>query len=161
MTSCAEREAAASTLAGLAIQLLHPGVRGSPTYEPDPRYDLDSTLYALAPGQVPLSGFPGGHTSGEASGKEAEAVLDCHASGLARRLFADPNWAVRIGCLQRWAGAVFPTRIGPRSVRWDGVMADQAALSGEAVLLDDRGNLIGPLSPCTRHDGVRGTSLWP
>ena len=56
--------------AKLAVQLRHTGVRGFPQYKQDPGYDLDATWYTMAPSQVPLGEFPGGHTPKELSGEE-------------------------------------------------------------------------------------------
>lgn len=74
--------------AKLAVQLRHTGVRGFPAYKQDPSYDLDATWYTMAPSQVPLGEFPGGHTPKEMSGEEIEEILDCHASAARRAMEA-------------------------------------------------------------------------
>jgi 2,4-dienoyl-CoA reductase-like NADH-dependent reductase (Old Yellow Enzyme family) len=74
--------------AKLAVQLRHTGVRGFPQYKEDPTYDVDATWYTMAPSQVPLGEFPGGHTPKELSGEEIEAILDSHASAARRAIEA-------------------------------------------------------------------------
>ena len=74
--------------AKLAVQLRHTGVRGFPQYKEDPGYDLNATWYTMAPSQVPLGEFPGGHTPKELSGEEIEEILDCHASAARRAIEA-------------------------------------------------------------------------
>lgn len=74
--------------AKLAVQLRHTGVRGFPAYKQDPSHDLDATWYSMAPSQVPLGEFPGGHTPKELSADEIEAILDGHVSAARRAMEA-------------------------------------------------------------------------
>jgi len=72
----------------LAVQLRHTGVRGFPYYKEDPIYDVDATWYTMAPSQVPLGEFPGGHTPKELSDDEIEDILEGHASAARRAMEA-------------------------------------------------------------------------
>lgn len=74
--------------AKLAVQLRHTGVRGFPYYKEDPIYDVNSSWYTMAPSQVPLGEFPGGHTPKALTEDEIEDVLDGHASAARRAIEA-------------------------------------------------------------------------
>lgn len=72
----------------LAIQLLHTGMRGFPTYKQIPGYDPDATWYSVSPSQVPLGEFPGASTPKALEEDEIEEILAAYASAARRAIAA-------------------------------------------------------------------------
>lgn len=143
--------------AKLAVQLRHTGVRGFPAYKQDPAYDLDASWYTVAPSQVPLGEFPGGHTPKELDPGEIEEILDCHASAARRAVEAGLD-GVELHLSHGYLTWQFLSPLyNKRTDEWGG---------------DYRGRLRFPLEALRRmrsaigHDAFLGfrinsTSLWP
>jgi 2,4-dienoyl-CoA reductase-like NADH-dependent reductase (Old Yellow Enzyme family) len=143
--------------AKLAVQLRHTGVRGFPQYKQDPGYDLDATWYTLAPSQVPLGEFPGGHTPKELSDEEIEEILDGHASAARRAIEAGLD-GVEFHLSHGYLSWQFLSPLyNKRTDRWGGSYAGRLRFSLEA--LRRMRAAIGP-GPFLGFR-INSTSLWP
>jgi 2,4-dienoyl-CoA reductase-like NADH-dependent reductase (Old Yellow Enzyme family) len=143
--------------AKLAVQLRHTGVRGFPAYKQDPGYDLDATWYTMAPSQVPLGEFPGGHTPKELSGEEIEEILDCHASAARRAIEAGLD-GVEFHLSHGYLSWQFLSPLyNKRSDEWGGSYQGRLRFSLEA--LRRMRAAIGP--DAFLGFRINSTSLWP
>lgn len=143
--------------AKLAVQLRHTGVRGFPAYKQDPSYDRDATWYTMAPSQVPLGEFPGGHTPKELSGEEIEEILDCHASAARRAIEAGLD-GVEFHLSHGYLSWQFLSPLyNKRTDEWGGSYHGQLKFSLEA--LRRMRSAIGP--DAFLGFRINSTSLWP
>jgi len=143
--------------AKLAVQLRHTGVRGFPQYKMDPGYDLGATWYTMAPSQVPLGEFPGGHTPKELSGDEIEELLDCHASAARRAMEAGLD-GVEFHLSHGYLSWQFLSPLyNKRTDRWGGSYENRLRFSLEA--LRRMRAAIGPGAFLGFR--INSTSLWP
>ncbi|MGE5135615.1 MAG: FAD-dependent oxidoreductase [Gemmatimonadota bacterium] len=143
--------------AKLAVQLRHTGVRGFPAYKQDPGYDRDATWYTMAPSQVPLGEFPGGHTPKELSGGEIEEILDCHASAARRAMEAGLD-GVEFHLSHGYLSWQFLSPLyNKRTDDWGGSYEGRLRFSLEA--LHRMRSAIGP--DAFLGFRINSTSLWP
>jgi len=143
--------------AKLAVQLRHTGVRGFPAYKMDPGYDRDATWYTMAPSQVPLGEFPGGHTPKELSGEEIEELLDCHASAARRAMEAGLD-GVEFHLSHGYLSWQFLSPLyNKRTDEWGGSHEGRLKFSLEA--LRRMRAAIGP--DAFLGFRINSTSLWP
>jgi len=143
--------------AKLAVQLRHTGVRGFPAYKQDPAYDPDATWYTMAPSQVPLGEFPGGHTPKELSGEEIEELLDCHASAARRAIEAGLD-GVEFHLSHGYLSWQFLSPLyNKRTDEWGGSYQGRLRFSLEA--LRRMRAAIGP--DAFLGFRINSTSLWP
>lgn len=143
--------------AKLAVQLRHTGVRGFPQYKMDPGYDLDATWYTVAPSQVPLGEFPGGHTPKELSGAEIEEILDGHAAAARRAMEAGLD-GVEFHLSHGYLSWQFLSPLyNKRADEWGGSYAGRLRFSLEA--LRRMRAAIGP--DAFLGFRINSTSLWP
>lgn len=143
--------------AKLAVQLRHTGVRGFPQYKMDPGYDLGATWYTMAPSQVPLGEFPGGHTPKELSGDEIEELLDCHASAARRAMEAGLD-GVEFHLSHGYLSWQFLSPLyNKRTDQWGGSYEGRLRFSLEA--LRRMRAAIGP--DAFLGFRINSTSLWP
>jgi 2,4-dienoyl-CoA reductase-like NADH-dependent reductase (Old Yellow Enzyme family) len=143
--------------AKLAVQLRHTGVRGFPQYKQDPGYDLDATWYTLAPSQVPLGEFPGGHTPKELSDEEIEDILDCHASAARRAIEAGLD-GVEFHLSHGYLSWQFLSPLyNKRTDRWGGSYEGRLRFSLEALRRMRAAIGTDPFLGFR----INSTSLWP
>lgn len=143
--------------AKLAVQLRHTGVRGFPQYKMDPGYDLGASWYTMAPSQVPLGEFPGGHTPKELSGDEIEEVLDAHASAARRAMEAGLD-GVEFHLSHGYLSWQFLSPLyNKRTDQWGGSYEGRLRFSLEA--LRRMRAAIGP--DAFLGFRINSTSLWP
>jgi 2,4-dienoyl-CoA reductase-like NADH-dependent reductase (Old Yellow Enzyme family) len=143
--------------AKLAVQLRHTGVRGFPAYKQDPGYDRDATWYTMAPSQVPLGEFPGGHTPKELSAEEIEEILDCHASAARRAMEAGLD-GVEFHLSHGYLSWQFLSPLyNKRTDEWGGSYQGRLKFSLEA--LRRMRAAIGPGAFLGFR--INSTSLWP
>lgn len=143
--------------AKLAVQLRHTGVRGFPQYKEDPTYDVDATWYTMAPSQVPLGEFPGGHTPKELSGEEIEVILDSHASAARRAIEAGLD-GVEFHLSHGYLSWQFLSPLyNKRTDEWGGTYEGRLRFSLEA--LRRMRAAIG--SDAFLGFRINSTSLWP
>jgi 2,4-dienoyl-CoA reductase-like NADH-dependent reductase (Old Yellow Enzyme family) len=143
--------------AKLAVQLRHTGVRGFPAHKQDPGYDRDATWYTMAPSQVPLGEFPGGHTPKELSGEEIEEILDCHASAARRAMEAGLD-GVEFHLSHGYLSWQFLSPLyNKRTDEWGGSYQGRLKFSLEA--LRRMRAAIGPGAFLGFR--INSTSLWP
>ena len=143
--------------AKLAVQLRHTGVRGFPAYKQDPGYDRNATWYTMAPSQVPLGEFPGGHTPKELSGEEIEEILDCHASAARRAMEAGLD-GVEFHLSHGYLSWQFLSPLyNKRTDEWGGSYQGRLRFSLEA--LRRMRAAIGP--DALLGFRINSTSLWP
>jgi 2,4-dienoyl-CoA reductase-like NADH-dependent reductase (Old Yellow Enzyme family) len=143
--------------AKLAVQLRHTGVRGFPQYKLDPGYDLEATWYTMAPSQVPLGEFPGGHTPKELSSDEIEEILDGHASAARRAMEAGLD-GVEFHLSHGYLSWQFLSPLyNKRTDEWGGSYQGRLRFSLEA--LRRMRAAIGP--DAFLGFRINSTSLWP
>lgn len=143
--------------AKLAVQLRHTGVRGFPQYKQDPAHDLDATWYTMAPSQVPLGEFPGGHTPKPMSGAEIEEILDCHAQSARRAIEAGLD-GVEFHLSHGYLSWQFLSPLyNKRTDEWGGSYENRLRFSVEA--LRRMRAAIGP--DAFLGFRINSTSLWP
>lgn len=143
--------------AKLAVQLRHTGVRGFPQYKMDPGYDLGASWYTMAPSQVPLGEFPGGHTPKELSGDEIEEILDAHASAARRAMEAGLD-GVEFHLSHGYLSWQFLSPLyNKRTDQWGGSYEGRLRFSLEA--LRRMRAAIGP--DAFLGFRINSTSLWP